>query len=194
MKVDLSKAFDRVNWLYLRILLNHLGFPFSFIKWITGCISNIPFNVLVSGSATPFFTSARGLRQGCPLSPLLFLLVMEGFSRIISEDHRWGRLKGINIVENCILRDLLFVDNVLVFLSGSVGDITSIRNIFSLFQKATGMLINEGKSTLMVTTCFQHEINYVLDRFHFTQLELVEGLKYLGYKLKPIGYNIADWT
>lgn len=44
----------------------------------------------------------------------------------------------------------------------------------------------------MVTTCSQHEINFALDRFHFTELELVEGLKYMGYKLKPIGYKIAD--
>lgn len=83
---------------------------------------------------------------------------------------------------------------MLVFLNGSVGDITVIRNIFSLFQKATGMLINDGKSTLTVKTCSHHKINYALDKFLFTKLELVEGLKYLGYKLKPNGYKIADWT
>lgn len=97
MKVDLSKAFDRVNWLYLRMLLTHLDFPFSSIRWIMGCISNIPFSVLVNGSATPFFTLSRALRQGRPLSPLLFLLVMEGFSRITSQEHRRGRLRGIKI-------------------------------------------------------------------------------------------------
>ena len=106
-------------------------------------ISNIPFSVLVNGSATPFFTSARGLRQGCPLSPLLFLLVMEGCNRIILEEHKRGRLKGIKITDNCILTHLLFVDDVLVFLSGSVGDITSIRNIFSLFANAMGILVNK---------------------------------------------------
>lgn len=56
------------------------------------------------------------------------------------------------------------------------------------------MLIYKGKSTLTVTACSQHEINYALDKFHFTKLEMVEGLKYLGYKLKPNGYKIANWT
>lgn len=92
LKVDLSKAFDRVNWLYIRMLLTHLGFPFMFIKWIMSYITNIPFSVLVNGSASPFFYLERGLRQGCPLSPLFFLLVMEGLSRLIKEEHKSGRL------------------------------------------------------------------------------------------------------
>jgi len=120
MKVDLTKDFDRVNWLYLRMLLTHLGFSFIFIKWIMGCITNIPFSVLVNGSASPFFISTRGLRQGCPLSPLLFLLIMEGLSQIIIEDHRRGRLNGINITDDCTITHLLFVDEVLVFLNGSI--------------------------------------------------------------------------
>jgi hypothetical protein len=90
LKVDLSKAFDRVSWLYIRMLLTHLGFPFEFIKWIMCCITNISFSVLVNGAASPFFHSERGLRQGCPLSPLLFLLIMEGLNRFIKEEHNRG--------------------------------------------------------------------------------------------------------
>lgn len=56
------------------------------------------------------------------------------------------------------------------------------------------MIINDGKSTLTVTTYSQHEIHYALHRFHFTQIDLEEGLKYLGYKLKLIGYKIVNWT
>lgn len=83
LKVDLSKAFDRVNWLYIRMLLTHLGFPYAYIKWIMCCITNVSFSVLINGAATSFFHAECGLRQGCRLSPLLFLLIMEGLSRII---------------------------------------------------------------------------------------------------------------
>lgn len=127
-----------------------------------GCITNIPFSVLVNGSASTFFNSARALRQGCPLSPLLFLLIMEGLSQIIKEEHRRGRLKGIKITNDCTLTYLLFVDVVLIFLNGSVRDLTIIRDIFSLFQKFMGMIINDGKSTLTANACSQHEIHYAL--------------------------------
>lgn len=74
LKIDLSKAFDRVNWLYLRLLLTHIGLRFTFIKWIMSCITDVPYSVLTNGSASPLFHVERRLRQGCPLSPLLFLL------------------------------------------------------------------------------------------------------------------------
>eukprot|EP00253_Pinus_taeda_P010718 PITA_10718 len=91
LKIDLSKAFDRVSWLYIKMLLIHLGLPHHFITWIMACITTPTFSVLINGSASHFFHCERGLRQGCPLSPLLFLIVMEdgsirdslAFSRIL---------------------------------------------------------------------------------------------------------------
>lgn len=58
---------------------------------------------------------------------------MEGLGWIIMEEHRRGRIIGIKIIDDCMLTHLIFVDDVLIFLNGSVGDITSIRDIFSLF-------------------------------------------------------------
>jgi len=66
LKVDLSKAFDRVSWLYLRMLLTHIGFHFDFIKWIMCCICNIPFSVLVNGADSPFFTQKEALDKDAP--------------------------------------------------------------------------------------------------------------------------------
>jgi hypothetical protein len=83
LKIELSKAFDRVNWSYIMLLLTHLGFEVPFIKWLMACICSVSFIVLINGAASPFFTSEKGLRQGCTLSPLLFLLVAEGLSRAI---------------------------------------------------------------------------------------------------------------
>jgi len=92
LKVDFSKSFDRASWLYIRILLTHLNFPLEFINWIMCCITNTYLCVLINGSTSPFFHSERCLRQGCPLAPLLFFLIMEGLSRIILEYHRMWRL------------------------------------------------------------------------------------------------------
>lgn len=101
LKVDLSKAFDKVSRLYLRMILTHLGFFVGFIKWIMCCITNVSFSVLVNGATSAFFSSERGIRHGCPLSPLLFLLVMEGLSRLIKDMHHRGRHFGIRIMEDC---------------------------------------------------------------------------------------------
>jgi len=80
IKINLSKAFNRVNWFYIRMLFIHLGFGVAFTNWIMACLSSFSFSLLINGSTTPFFKAERGLRQGCPLSPLLFLLVAECLS------------------------------------------------------------------------------------------------------------------
>eukprot|EP00253_Pinus_taeda_P033651 PITA_33651 len=193
LKVDLSKAFDRTNWLYLRMLLTHLGFPYDFIKWMMSCITDVSYSVLLNGEATTFFTAERGLRQGCPLSPLLFLLIMEGLSRIILSTRDRHQITGIKIVDNFFLTHLLFVDDILIFLNGSIGDTSSLHNSFLLFQQATGMQINNNKSTITSVGCSVHEITYATQRFPFVILELNDGIKYLGFRLKPSGYKIADW-
>lgn len=172
MKVDLSKAFDRVSWLYIRMMLTHLGFPYTFTKWIMCCITNVTYSILINGSASPFFHAERGLRQGCPLSPLLFLLIMDGLRRLIGEEHRQGQIAGIKINDTCILTNLLFVDDVLIFLNGGIGYLTSLHNDFGIFQKAMGMVLNEAKSTITAIGCFQHEIQYVLRISSFTLLPL----------------------
>ena len=85
LKLDLSKAFDRVNWTFLRLLLFQIGVPLVGVNWILGCITSANFVVLVNGSSSSFFPASRGLRQGCPLSPLLFILVIEGLSLLIED-------------------------------------------------------------------------------------------------------------
>jgi hypothetical protein len=118
LKIDLSKAFDRVNWTYIRLLLTHIGFHVPFIKWIMACITSVSFAVLINGATSPFFKSERGLRQGCPLSPLLFLLVAEGLSKSLEEATRVGTFQGISVSSGMKITHLLFVDDILIFCNG----------------------------------------------------------------------------
>jgi len=97
VKIDLSKAYDRVNWLYIRMMMNHLGFGLDFIRWTMSCILSVSFAILINGAATSFFRAHRGIRQGCLLSPLLFLLVAEGLSQILASAKAKGTFGGILI-------------------------------------------------------------------------------------------------
>eukprot|EP00253_Pinus_taeda_P030159 PITA_30159 len=107
-----------------------------------GCITNVSFAVLINGAASPFFNSQRGLRQGCPLSPLLFLLVAEGLSRLIHKARRTEKVKGIEVAINLFITHLLFVDDILIFSNGSPDELKELKSIFDIFLKATGMQIN----------------------------------------------------
>jgi len=193
-KIYLSKDFDRTSWLYLRMLLTQLGFPQDFIMWVMFCISSVSYNILINGSTSNFFHAECGLRQGCPLSPLLFLLVMEGLSRLITDENFRGKIKDIKIEENVILSHLLFMDDVLIFLNGSLSDSTSFNIILSLFYKATGMVINHKKYSMTTLMCLQYEIDYANLRFPFRNLAFDDGLKYLGFRLKHNTYKIIDWS
>jgi len=192
LKIDLSKAFDKVNWLYLKMILTHLGFPPALISWIMDCISSISFAILVNGSTTSSFNIDRGIRQGCPLSPLLFLLVMEGLGRLIASAKRSGGFSGLKIMEHFYLTRLLFVDDILILLNGSVRDTTSLNEILNLFYRATGMEINRGKSTISLSECTLQESQLALQKFSFQETNMLEGIKYLGFRLKPDGYKIAN--
>ena len=92
----LRKAFDHVNWGFLTHLLERCGFFDKWRRWISFCLSNVHFSILINGSPYGFFGSSRGLRQGDPLSPFLFILVMEAFSRMLDKAVLQGRLSGFN--------------------------------------------------------------------------------------------------
>lgn len=97
----------------------------------------------------PFFHVQRGLRQVCPLSALVSLLVMEGLSQLISEERRLGRLQGIKITNNFIISHLLFVDGVLIFLNVLIGDTSIFFSILKSFYLSTGIECNQQKSTMI---------------------------------------------
>ena len=98
-KLDIEKAYDNVDWSFRLTVIPKMGFREKLIRWIKWCISTASFFVLVNDTSTDFFQSSRGLRQGDPLSPYLFVIDMEVFSlflkRVVDEGFMSGcRMKG----------------------------------------------------------------------------------------------------
>eukprot|EP00253_Pinus_taeda_P015506 PITA_15506 len=194
LKIDLSKAYDRICWTYLRMLLTHLGFKLEFINWIMGCVTSVRFVVLINGAASSFFKGQRGLRQGCPLSPLLFLLVAEGLSRLIMEAKRTGLIKGLEVAINLFISHLLFVDDILLFTNGSLNEVKEIKIILDLFMKATGMQINIRKSHFIMEGFSRNECSQITAILPFEVCTMASPFKYLGFWIKPNSYEKQDWN
>ena len=103
---------------------------------------------MINGSPSNFFRASRGLRQGFPLFPFLFLIIADALSRMIHHAKRKGSFKGIRINNAIELSHLLFVDDVVMLGEGTWGNLKEVEKVLDLYKKATGMHINVEKSIL----------------------------------------------
>ena len=115
LKLDLVKTYDKVDWTLLRLFLFKIRLKVDLVNWIMVGVSWINFIVLVNGMATYFFKAHWGIRQGCPLSPFLFLLIVEGLSTIILKSMVEGSIKGVKLLDIISSLQLVFVDDILLF-------------------------------------------------------------------------------
>jgi hypothetical protein len=97
LKLDLSKAFDRLSWHYMKALLEAFNFSKEWISWIMNLISSTFFSILVNGVPSQPFSPTRGIRQGDPLSPFLFVIMAEGLGRYIKASIQNGSLQGLHL-------------------------------------------------------------------------------------------------
>ncbi|KAH0701824.1 hypothetical protein KY285_016102 [Solanum tuberosum] len=95
LKIDLQKAYDSVEWIFLEQVPKNLCFPQKFIQWIMECVHTVNYTIMVNGETTPPFNAARGLRQGDPISPYLFDISMEYLSRCLAEMTSYSLVEGI---------------------------------------------------------------------------------------------------
>lgn len=149
LKLNLQKAYDCVDWDYLRFILIQIGLSVEMVKWIFACYSTASFAVLINGSPSDFFKGNRGLRHGCPISPYLFILAMEGFSQLIHKARRQGFLSGIHVARSLFITHLFFVDDVLLFGRGSRAEWKQYHCILNIFCDAFGLCINGSKSSFL---------------------------------------------
>jgi hypothetical protein len=152
-KLDMEKAYDHVNWNFLLYLLRRCGFGEKWCMWIKQCISTARFSVLINGSPVGYFGSSRGVRQGDRLSPFLFVLVMEAFSRMIGAITSRGLISGFDVGSSVqsrvVVFHLLFADDTLVFCGADESQIRHIGALLVCFKAVSGLKVNLSKSALI---------------------------------------------
>ena len=140
VKVDYEKAYDSVEWNFLEYMMRRLGFVNKWINWISMCLKSATVSVLVNGSPTKEFKPKRGLQQGDPLTPFLFLIVAEGLASLVREATRIGVLEGIKVGEKEVEVTLLqFADDTLFVCQPNYQSILAIKAILRSFEVVSGL-------------------------------------------------------
>jgi len=135
----LRKAYDCIDWDLLRIILIQMGFGIQVKKWIMSCVTSPTYVVLINGETTYFFRSGCSLHQGCPLSSLLFIMVMEGLSLLLKKRKVENKLSGIKVSKMLNILHLFFMDDVLILMKVDLQEWSEIENLIVFFCKASGL-------------------------------------------------------
>ncbi|KAF7147810.1 hypothetical protein RHSIM_Rhsim03G0079300 [Rhododendron simsii] len=149
LKLDMSKAYDRVEWGFLEAIMRKMGFTEVWIRWIMGCISSVSYSLLLDGQVSGYIQPSRGLRQGDPLSPYLFLLCAKGLSEMFRNAEVQRLIHGVIICrDGPHISHLLFADDTVVFCKAKRSELQVVDSILKDYRNASGQLINFQKSSM----------------------------------------------
>lgn len=147
LKLDISKAYDRVDWAYLRARMQGMGFCNKWIGWVMMCVTTVSYDFCFNGSSIGPITPSRGLRQGDPLSPYLFLFCVEGLSSSLSTAAAEGSIHGSQISLNApAVTHLLFADDSFLFFRADTTETTAVKEVLVEYERLSGQSVNFQKS------------------------------------------------
>ncbi|XP_077240355.1 uncharacterized protein LOC143881252 [Tasmannia lanceolata] len=190
LKLDLKKAFDNVNHHSLLQFMKKMGFHETWLQWTQQCIEKPQFSVLINGSPCGFFSSSNGLRQGDPLSPLLFCICMEMFTCIMEEALAKGSICIPFSKRGTVISHLLFADDLLIFAEATLLTCRGIRDCIAKFSVCSGLEVNKSKSEIFFSkgqNCFK---NMIINTLNISEGEL--PIKYLGLPLITTRLSSSD--
>nr|GEY59263.1 RNA-directed DNA polymerase, eukaryota [Tanacetum cinerariifolium] len=189
--VDFEKAFDSVRWDFLDDVLKKFGFGDKWCNWIQSCITSSRGSILVNGSPTNEFQFYKGLKQGDPLSPFLFILMMESlhisFHRIVDA----GLFKGIVLDQSLCLSHMFYTDDVIFVGHWSDGNISTLIHVLKCFFHASGLRINLSKSKIKGVNVESDQVKQAAAKLGY--LVLNTPFYYLGTKVGGSMSHIQAW-
>nr|XP_027086514.1 uncharacterized protein LOC113708252 [Coffea arabica] len=180
IKLDMAKAYDRVEWHFLQAMMQKMGFCARWINWITSCLSSVSYSFNCNGESKGFVTPERGIRQGDPLSPYLFLICSEGFSNLLKKAEERKDINGLRISrQGPLITHLFFADDSLIFCKANNRQATEVMKILRTYEKASGQLINLDKSAIFFSKNVSRELRREVCSSLGGMAEMKQG-KYLG--------------
>lgn len=150
VKLDMSKVYDRIEWSFLRLVMLRLGFDRRVVELIMRCVTSVTYSVVLNGSDFGSIIPERGIRQGDPLSPYLFLFCAEALSALFKREESRGKILGLSVCNGApTISHLMFADDTLIFCKANKHSAQSIRDVLGFYERASGQIINSQKSSIL---------------------------------------------
>ncbi|CAM8965988.1 unnamed protein product [Rhodiola kirilowii] len=194
IKIDMSKAYDRMEWSFLEEMQRRMNFPSPWIDKVMSCVRSVTYRIRVNGVVSENFSPERGIRQGDPLSPYLFVLCMEWLARRLERALQLGDIQGIQVSRSAPpVSHLMFADDCILFVKADVDNIMRLKSILKEFEEISGQRINYCKSEFFVGCNVCPElarcIGSILGMKKVNRIE-----KYLGLPVCINGRNSSMWN
>lgn len=149
VKLGMHKAYDRVEWIFLKNMLIKLGFHAQWVRMIMNFVSSVRYAVRYNSQEMEGFSPTRGVRQGDPLSPYLFLLCAEGLSSLLQYEEEVGGIDGIKVCINAqSVSHLLFADDSLVLMKADMLNVASLQQVLDTYCANSGQMVSRAKSSI----------------------------------------------
>ncbi|KAA3488532.1 non-ltr retroelement reverse transcriptase [Gossypium australe] len=153
VKLDMSKAYDRVEWDFVKKMMIQMGFAREWVGLIMRCISSVSYAVNINGNRGRIFQTTRGLKQGDPLSPFLFIICSEGLSSLMRSAKKDGLVKGAKASRRGPeISHLLFADDCMMFGEATKQGAKNMKDILKEYESCSGQCVNFNKSTIFYSS------------------------------------------
>ncbi|XP_031121028.1 uncharacterized protein LOC116024277 [Ipomoea triloba] len=188
IKVDLKKAYDTIDWDFIKEALEGLRFPTKFIDWIMECVSSTSFSISVNGCLYGHFDGKRGLRQGDPISPLIFTICIEYFSRVLKTKAHSPLFTFHPKCSQLGITHLAFADDLMLFSKGNPASVTILLNALKELEETSGLTVSIEKSNIFVAGIQDNRLDF--SGMPKGQLPV----KYLGIPLDGQRLKVAQFS
>lgn len=180
LKANVNKAFDTVQWSFVFAATQAVNIPTKIINLVRNCLRDSQITIRINGKGDGFIKPNRGLRQGCPLSPYLFILSMEFLTKQFEQARLLGSIKGIQVARLApTITHALYADDLIIMGEAARGEVRCIQGLLNNFADHSGLTINPDKSALWFSdACEEQDRQEVMQELAAKMAE--ESDKYLG--------------
>lgn len=149
LKVDINKAFDTVRWEFIWEAMAKVNIPQPLIALVRNCMRASQVTILFNGTGQGFIKPTRGLRQGCPLSPFLFILAMESLTRELQWAVQHGDIKGVKLARTAPkITHIMYADDLVLFGNAEIEEVRHLKQVLERFGHYSGLVVNPDKSKI----------------------------------------------